>query len=119
MGLVVFRPFDFYNTRGLGLRVDVDEHFNWARVMAGVRAGYGDRGEVPALDRLVREVASWTGLRVCQTPTGLEWTPLQLEGTIPAVRAFRDAGWEGMWVVGAIVPGLRALHGLILPSART
>ena len=30
MAQVVFRPSDYYSTRGLGLRVDVDEHFNWA-----------------------------------------------------------------------------------------
>jgi hypothetical protein len=76
MAQVVFRPSDYYSTRGLGLRVDVDEHFNWGRVMAVVRSGsgYGDRAEVPGLERLVREVASWTGLQVCQT-NGTEWTP--------------------------------------------
>jgi len=120
MAQVVFRPSDYYSTRGLGLRVDVDEHFNWGRVMAVVRSGsgYGDRAEVPGLERLVREVASWTGLQVCQT-NGTEWTPLQIEGTLPAVRAFRDAGWEGMWVVGCIVPGLQALHGLISTKSGT
>lgn len=114
----VFKPFDFYSTRGLGLRVDVDEHFNWGRVMAVVRSGYGDRAEVPGLERLVREVVSWTGLRVCQT-NGTEWTPLQLEETLPAVKAFRDAGWEGMYLVGCIVPGLQALHGLIPTGSGT
>jgi hypothetical protein len=98
--------------------VDVDEHYNWggSRLLSDLATVTVPR--FPGLKRLVREVASWTGLRVCQT-NGTEWTPLQLEGTLPAVRAFRDAGWEGMYLVGSIVPGLQALHGLIPTESGT